>query len=334
MMKSRVWFRCLAITSLYIAVSTAAGQVPAVERQALNGHTDSVLALAFSPNGNLLASAGKDKTVRLWEPTTGESIGVLAGHRYIVKALAFTPDGKTLISGAGQHESDKFAGELSVWDAANRRLKRTISVKPNNDVNSVACFPDGKLVASGGIDGISVWDIESGELKQSLRTDNSATLALAVSRDGQTLVSGSFDTLLRLWDTRTWTVKQTFKDHRSEIRATKLSTDGKTLATRTGGRKEAYVWDLEAEKLRRTITNQYDIESLALAPDGQTLAAAGHRQGSTTGRIELWDAGSGAPRGAIEDANGAVFALDFSSDGKTLASGGNGKAIKLWALSK
>lgn len=333
-MACRSWLYALAAASHYVAASTAAGQSVAVERCVLNGHTSSVLAIGYSPDGKLLASAGADKTIRLWNPTTGEATAVLEGHHYIAKSIAFTPDGRTLMSGAGQFVDGKFAGEIKIWEMPSGRIKRTISMKPNNDVNAIACFPNGKLIASGGIEGISVWDIETGELRRSLPTDNSAALALAVSQDGQTLVSGSFDALVRLWDTRTWKVKQTLTEHRSEIRGTKLSADGKTLATYTGGRKEADLWDLEAGRLKRTISNRYDIESLAIAPDGRTLATAGDRLKSTTGRVSLWDVSTGEHRGTIEESGGAVFAMEFSPNGKMLATGGNAKAIKLWEVSK
>jgi len=330
----RNWLSCLVVASVYVIDSTAAAQSGVVARLVLNGHTDSVLSIAYSPDGKSLASAGADRTVRLWNPTTGESAAVLSGHRYIVKSLSFTPDGTTLVSGAGQSLDDKFAGELNVWDVTGGRLKRTIAMKPNYDVNAVACFPDGKLAASGGLDGITVWNIETGELQQSLPTDNSATLALAVTPDGKTLVSGSFDTLLRLWNTKTWKVKQTLSEQPSEIRATKMSADGKTLATYTGGRKEAYLWDLEGGKLKRTIKCDYDIEALAIRADGQTLATAGHRANSKAGHIDLWDVNSAGPVAAWDDTAGLIFALAFSPNGKTLASGGDGKAVKLWDLGK
>jgi WD40 repeat protein len=325
-------YRLNSLVAASVCASVCAGQTAVVEELVLKGHTNSVLALAYSPNGKILASAGVDKNVRLWNPTTGESTAVLMGHRFIVKSLAFTPDNKILLSGAGQSKDNSFVGELNVWDVSSGRLKRTIAMKPNNDVNAVACFPDGKRVATGGIEGISLWEIETGELKRSLPTDNSATLDLAVTPDGQTIVSGSFDTLLRLWDLRTWKVKQTFADHRSEIRATKLSADGKMLATYTGGRKEAYLWDLEGGRLQRTIKTGDDIESLAIAPAGRMLATAGHRPKTSVGRISIWDTRSGQHLGIVEDVDGPVLAMVFSSDGKTLATAGVGMAIKICDL--
>ncbi len=220
------------------------------------------------------------------------------------------------MSGAGQSQDDKFVGELSVWDVSSGRLKRSIAMKPNNDVNAVACFPGAKLVASGGLDGISVWNMETGKLQQSLPTDNSATRALAVTRDSKTLVSGSFDTLLRFWDTRFWKVARTVSEHPSEIRATKLSADGKSLATYTGGRTEAYVWDVETGKRTRTIKCDYDIESLAIAADGRTLATAGHRSNGKSGHIDLWDSKSGRHVAAQNDPGELILALAFSPDGK------------------
>ena len=166
----------------------------------LEGHTDGVTCLAFSPDGSTLASGGYDNMLRLWDAETGQHKPALEGHTDYIRSVVFSPDGRTLASGS-------YDRTLRLWDAETEQHRQTLEGH-TSDVTSVAFSPDGRTLVSGGEDNtfllyddtVRLWDAETGQYLQSLRGHTDGVTSVAFSRDGSMLASGSYDNTIQVWE--------------------------------------------------------------------------------------------------------------------------------------
>ena len=289
-------------------------------KQTLTGHRNTVIPVAFSPDGKTLATGSMDKTIKMWDAQTGALKQTLTGHSNGVHALAFSPDGKTLASGS----DDK---TIKLWDAQTGALRQTLT-ENSSAVHTIGFSPDGATLASGSTDKtIKLWDAETGELKQTLTGHDDVVKTIAFSPDGTILASGSDDQTIKLWDAQTGALRQTLTGHSNGVHAIAFSSDGKTLASGSID-KTIKLWDVQTGALKQTLTGHSSgIHALAFSPDGKMLAS-----GSSDKTIKLWDAQTGAVKQTFTGHSDMVMFVAFSPDGKTLASGSMDKTIKLWTF--
>ena len=182
------------------------------------GHTDPVVALAFSPDGNTLAS-GSFREIRLWNLTLGQvpRATVLHGHRDMVTTLAFSPDSKTLAS-------TSFYGTILLWDVQTGQLRHGFRAHTDS-IQALAFSPDNEILASGGYwspdteSTIRLWNPHTGQLLATFEDHTTPVFALAFSPDvrSKTLVSAGWDSSVRLWHSQTGQLQAIFEGDTAPI---------------------------------------------------------------------------------------------------------------------
>ncbi len=287
----------------------------------LTGHRDSVISVAYSPDGTTLAGGSSDGTVQLWDAVSGAPKATLTGHTGAVTSVAYSPDGATLATGSR---------DSTVWlrDAVSGAPKATLTGHTGY-VNSVAYSPDGTTLASGSDDStVRLWDAVSGAPKATLTGHTDAVRSVAYSPDGATLATRSGDHTVRLWDAVSGAPKATLTGHGNSVTSVAYSPDGATLAT---GSRDGTVrlWDAVSGTPKATLTGHTGyVYSVAYSPDGATLATAGGRDGT----VWLWDAVSGTHKATLTGHGNSVTSVAYSPDGTTLATVSRDGTVRLWEL--
>jgi WD40 repeat protein len=287
-------------------------------RRLLEGHTNHVLAVAWSPDGQQVVSASADNTLSIWEVANGQAVRTLQGHTAAVTAVAFSPDGTQLVSASQD-------GTVRLWDVASGATLYTLQGH-TDAVNAVAFSPDGGQLASASSDNtLRIWDVTSWQTVRTLEGHMDAVNAVAFSPDGGQLASASRDTTLWIWDVASGATLYTLQGHTDAVTAVAFSPDGTQLAS--ASRDDTLrIWDVSSSQSLHTLRGHTGaVTAAAWSPDGTQLVSA-----SQDGTLRLWDVASGATLYTLQGHTDAVTAVAFSPDGKRIVSASSDDTLRIW----
>jgi small GTP-binding protein len=288
-------------------------------RHVLRGHTDIINRIAWSPDGKYLASPSADKTIRIWDVSTGECVRVLEGHTKSVWCVTWSSDGKRIASGSGDNTiclweiksgkqfgileghtnvvaniawspnkemiaSGSFDNTIRLWDTQTAKQVHILNGHTSY-INSVAWSPDGQIITSGSSDKtIRLWDIQKEILVLTGHSD--IVFGICWALNGKVLYSASSDTTIRQWDPTTGQLIRIIEGHTGYVNSVSLSFDGKLL-TSNAADKTMRIWNSHTGEVVAILDNvkRYDdLSTVGFSPYTSLLATPGEQNS-----IRIWE---------------------------------------------
>jgi WD40 repeat protein len=301
-----------------------------------------VLAVAYSPDGKMIATGGMDGKAQLWDATTWEPVGQPLPHRTQVNAIAFSPDGQWLLTASGSPGAVLSSKETGarLWKVATGTPHGDWCRHASNDalqaanILAVALGPDGKTFVTGGEDKTArLWNVPTGKELAAFRHP-APVVAVAFSPDGQTVAAGtsapslggpkSTSGAVYLWNVATKQKIGELVHPEGGILSLAFSPDGALVLTGSAD-KTARLWETETGKTVWTVQHEGPVNAVAFAPHGQSFLT-----GSNDRTARLWDAGTGQPIGAPLMHLSSLKALAFRPDGASFVTSSMDKTVRVW----
>lgn len=293
-----------------------------------------VYSVAFSPDGDVLATCSGAGTVCLWDahrwqPLRKFQAGVVTGGSSSgTSVFAWSPDGTAVAVRAGQQNV------LAIMDSQSGKVLHTLkgNVEP---IICVAWAPDSRLLATGTLGGTTLlWDMESESPKMlpELAGSSGSVKTITWSSDSRRLITAGEDGIIRLWDPNEGTLSGSLRDHRGPVTCLAVSPDGQILASASRD-QTVRLWDVQRGRMLRILRDapsgaqaeQVAFTAIAWSPDGTALAS-----GDIAGNIQIWDPDSGKLLHSFKASCGRVTSLSWSPDGQLLVCGGSDGTARVW----
>ena len=280
----------------------------------------SVLSVALSPDGKLLAAGMANAEVRIWQMEKRTLLHTCRGHTDWVRSVAFSADGKIVASGS--HDRT-----IRLWDVDTGQCTGIIT-EHENRVRAVTFGPvdEKPLLASSSDDKtIRIWDIQTRTCLYVLPGHCDKVNAIAFSPDDHTLVSVSHDETIRVWDVDGGYLLKELRGHGGWIWSVAFSSDGNTLAC---GNEDGTIslWNMHSYHCFQTLTGGHSarVNTVAFSPRRDILVS-----GSDDETIQLWNVGTGRSQPLVGHING-IRSVSVSYDGSIIVSGSDDETVRIW----
>jgi len=293
-----------------------------------DGHNNSVLSVAFFPDGRKLASGSHDDTVRMWDSKTGKAVSApLTGHTSAVYSVAVSPDGNHIASGS-------YDKTLRIWDSDSGSCPLGPIAAHSDAIQSVAFSPDGSRIVTGSHDKtLKVWNVATGDLCLGPLTGHTGgVFSVTFSPDGFCIASGSQDETIRIWDASTGESRtEPLIGHTGIVNCVLFSADGHYLASASYD-ETIRLWDITQgfAEVSAPATLESLAWSVSFSPNSTSLVS-----GSEDGALRFWDISSGGCGQfgeAIYGHANRVTSVAFAPDGLSVASGSWDSSVKIWTV--
>jgi WD40 repeat protein len=298
-----------------------------IDRVGASGHEDVINGMAFNSLGSWVATASKDKSVRIWDlKNATELMKFEGGHSASINDVKFNKSGTSLATCSDDNK-------VVIWNTETGEPSVTLSGH-TAPVNSVAFTKDGRTAASGSNDStVRVWDVQKQAERGVLQGHTGAVHEISISPNGALLASVSSDNTLRIWDMKELKIVKVVElrsgggASSSSRYPVDFSPDSSTVVT--GSRNELTVWDVAdgAEVMTLNGGDKCEVNSVAFSPDGKMIGFGGKDSS-----VRVFDLRTKSLKYLLEGHSQSVNCVKFSPDSKQLISGGDDRGIKIWDL--
>ncbi|GAX37026.1 NB-ARC domain-containing protein [Nodularia sp. NIES-3585] len=280
-----------------------------------------IASVAFSPNGELLATGDTNGEIRLYQVADWKQLQICQGHINWVPSLAFSPDGSILASSSSDHT-------VKLWDTNTGQCLQTLR-EHEHEVWTIAFSPDGNTLVSGSNDRtMKLWSVRTAKCLKTFHGHTSWIICAVFTLDGHILVSGSDDDTIRLWDISTGKCLKILRGHGDGIRSITISPEGRTIVSSSDD-QTVKLWNIGTGECIKTLQgHNAAVWSVAMNPQGNIIAS-----GSLDQTVRLWNVSTGQCLKILQGHSGWVLSVTFNLQGNILATSSDDQTVKLWDVS-